>query len=169
MPLNRRRRIAGSERIQGRKSGRADLLEKRIGAVALDMITDGASNTIAIGEGTYEAAKTHIPIIPGNGSHQRSGTDPGFWAGVLPNSFDSANWADEIVQKKTDYFINLGGDDDSFASYHKGGAHFLFADGSVHFLSENIQSVPGTGLSYFRHGTLQKLGSRNDGQSIGQF
>jgi prepilin-type processing-associated H-X9-DG protein len=26
----------------------------------------------------------------------------------------------------------------SFGSYHAGGCHFVFADGSAHFLSENI-------------------------------
>jgi prepilin-type N-terminal cleavage/methylation domain-containing protein/prepilin-type processing-associated H-X9-DG protein len=45
-----------------------------------------------------------------------------------------------------------------FRSKHNGGAHFLLVDGSVHFLSENIDYV-----------TYQRLGGRKDGQTIGPF
>ena len=45
-----------------------------------------------------------------------------------------------------------------FKSRHSGGAQFLFADGSVHFVSENID-----------HLTYQKLGGRADGQLTGRF
>lgn len=33
---------------------------------------------------------------------------------------------------------NSGWFDAAFASYHPGGCHFLIADGSVHFLSQNM-------------------------------
>src|SRR2546423_4526 len=42
-----------------------------------------------------------------------------------------------------------------FKSQHRGGSNFVFVDGSVHFLSENID-----------HKTYQYLGCRNDGQSF---
>ena len=45
-----------------------------------------------------------------------------------------------------------------FKSQHTGGAHFLLCDGSVHFLSENIDYT-----------TYQKLGDRWDGYQIGEF
>lgn len=45
-----------------------------------------------------------------------------------------------------------------FKSKHVGGAHFLLVDGSVQFLSENIDHV-----------TYQRLGGRADGQPVGQF
>jgi prepilin-type N-terminal cleavage/methylation domain-containing protein len=45
-----------------------------------------------------------------------------------------------------------------FRSRHAGGAHFLLVDGSVHFISENIDYV-----------TYQRLGGRKDGQTIGPF
>jgi prepilin-type processing-associated H-X9-DG protein len=46
----------------------------------------------------------------------------------------------------------------AFKSRHVGGAQFLFGDGSVHFLSQNID--------WF---TYQKLGGRRDGQVVGNF
>ena len=44
-----------------------------------------------------------------------------------------------------------------FKSQHPGGAHFVFCDGSVHFLSENINYT-----------TYQRLGDRRDGQPVGE-
>jgi prepilin-type processing-associated H-X9-DG protein len=44
----------------------------------------------------------------------------------------------------------------SFKSQHKGGAQFVFCDGSVQFLAENIDYV-----------TYQRLGDRRDGNDIG--
>jgi prepilin-type processing-associated H-X9-DG protein len=142
-----------------------------IDAVAIKNITDGTSNTIAIGESAYLSATANDPIDPSLGHTGKSGSDPTFWAGPLPTTdFDSAaDPQDEMVLRKTSWFINLGGDDDSFGSYHSGGAHFLFADGSVKFLSETIHSVPDTGLNYSQHGTYQKLGGRADGQPVGDF
>jgi prepilin-type processing-associated H-X9-DG protein len=45
-----------------------------------------------------------------------------------------------------------------FKSRHPGGAQFVFADGSCHFLSETID-----------YATYQRLGDRRDGQSIGPY
>jgi hypothetical protein len=45
-----------------------------------------------------------------------------------------------------------------FRSHHEGGAHFLIGDGTVRFLSENID--------YF---TYQRLGGRRDARTIGEF
>jgi prepilin-type processing-associated H-X9-DG protein len=44
-----------------------------------------------------------------------------------------------------------------FASYHSGGAMFLFADGSIKFLSQNIDAE-----------TYQSMGDRADGKLIEQ-
>jgi len=46
-----------------------------------------------------------------------------------------------------------------FRSHHPGGAHFLMVDGSVHFLSENINHAD----------TYQALGSRADNDIVGEF
>jgi len=45
-----------------------------------------------------------------------------------------------------------------FGAYHTGGAHFAIADGSVHFLSQNIDLA-----------TYQSLAVRNDGLPVGGF
>jgi prepilin-type N-terminal cleavage/methylation domain-containing protein len=45
-----------------------------------------------------------------------------------------------------------------FRSSHTGGGHFLMGDGTVRFISENIDYM-----------TYQKLGGRRDGQPVGDF
>jgi prepilin-type processing-associated H-X9-DG protein len=57
----------------------------------------------------------------------------------------------DIAQNPT---LNSGG----FASHHTGGVHFLFADGQVKFIQENINPQ-----------TLQNLFIRDDGQVVGDF
>jgi prepilin-type N-terminal cleavage/methylation domain-containing protein len=81
----------------------------------------------------------------------------------------------------------------AFASRHVGGCHFTLADGSVRFVSENINhtsyhcrnigtatdchsGLPGTPgnpldepINFAKLGIYQRLGTRNDGQVIGDF
>ena len=45
-----------------------------------------------------------------------------------------------------------------FKSKHEGGAHFVLCDGSVRFLSENIDYV-----------NYQKLGDRHDNRIVDEF
>jgi prepilin-type N-terminal cleavage/methylation domain-containing protein/prepilin-type processing-associated H-X9-DG protein len=96
--------------------------------VGLRHITDGTSNTIAIGEDTYD------PQSPGNGNFGL-----GFaWA----HSVEACAVANFPINAKrpngTPYASNDWQGRNGFRSRHTGGAHFTLADGSVRFLSENM-------------------------------
>ena len=85
----------------------------------ISKITDGTSSTLMIGELTGAGPGTHS-------AH--------FWI-----THDIISTRDGINGPWT---IPGGGSfqfyDGGFSSYHPGGCHFTMADGSVHFLSENI-------------------------------
>lgn len=95
-------------------------------------ITDGLSNTIAAGERAWDGL---VHGVIGKGSVGRIGS---IWFGNLAgNRHDVISWCDPVLN--TDQRIN-GDHPNAFNSMHFGGCHFLFADGSVHFLSENIDN-----------------------------
>ena len=105
-------------------------------------IQDGSSQTILVGE-----------MSPGNGSlGWASGT-----RATLRNtgSFEPvpslALGQDQPAIAELSGSMAVGG----FSSYHTGGANFAFADGSVRFLSYNIEK-----------GLLKQLGNRADGEII---
>ncbi|MEC9002499.1 MAG: DUF1559 domain-containing protein [Planctomycetota bacterium] len=113
-------------------------------------ITDGTSQTIAMGEiipskshihrygwmhfnalWTATAAPINYPII-------------GLWERGYTGPRNCNHWQNQQT--------SMG-----FKSKHKGGAQFVFADGSVHFLPETIDYL-----------TYQRLGCRRDGEPIGE-
>ena len=118
-------------------------------------ITDGTANTIAFGEirpwcsfvqmiGYWRdngmRASTAAPInwdtCPGQGCWVPSNADP---PSAVCRCHHHRSWQAA----------------DGFKSQHPGGAHFLMADGSVHFLDENIDYV-----------NYQRLGDRHDGETV---
>jgi prepilin-type N-terminal cleavage/methylation domain-containing protein/prepilin-type processing-associated H-X9-DG protein len=101
-------------------------------------IRDGQSTTIAVGERATGVIR---------------GTEKGgaaSWAGVtspLNMTFSTtlpSDYADGVMGLTYGLINPISGANHQFSSQHEGGAHFLFCDGAVHFLSENMHSYLGT-------------------------
>ena len=116
-------------------------------SVTLKKIEDGTSKTIALGESAYVPAQNNWPVwIGGVGSDESAlfKTQP---PSVINCSIGPKVYGGQVI------------DDDCAFGWHSGdGAQFVFADGSVHFLSKSIEWI-----------TYQNLGDRADGQTIGTF
>lgn len=125
-------------------------------------VTDGLSNTIAACESSYvtgnRSAKwgnSGTPTSPGNAE------DWPIWLGA-PGS-------DECIRTNGRFSAPINAatspsnmfdaiNDDSAFSFHTGGAQFVFGDGSVHFLSENIENR-----------TYSNMHDISDGQVLGDW
>jgi len=103
-------------------------------------VTDGTTNTIAIGEGSYSRDLFGV-----------AGSDYPVWA-VGDYGGDEC-----CIRRTATPFGNLN-NDSSFFSQHSGGGHFAMADGSVRFISESINFT-----------TYMWLGGRADGHVVGEF
>jgi prepilin-type N-terminal cleavage/methylation domain-containing protein/prepilin-type processing-associated H-X9-DG protein len=111
--------------------------------------TDGGSNTLLLGESLIDqkpirdlnnwAYAAHGPLSPT----------------IIPINSMTDYWnADGCTVAPERYYRNYSVSE-GFKSHHPGGANFAFADGSVHFLNQNIN-----------HQTYQYLGCRKDGQAV---
>lgn len=116
---------------------------------SIDDISDGTSNTIAVGE-----------IRPKCSWHARDGwmhINSLWFATTCPINFPNCpgepGFVDGNCNAPHAWSCDMG-----FKSLHAGGAQFVLADGSVQFLSENID-----------YETYQMLGDRRDGRVIGAF
>jgi prepilin-type N-terminal cleavage/methylation domain-containing protein/prepilin-type processing-associated H-X9-DG protein len=115
-------------------------------------ITDGTSNTIAIGErrpqcGDHSAAYGWM----GSNSLWTATTAPINFP-TCPNEPPGNNGQHNC------YDFAVWQTSQGFKSRHPGGAQFVLADGAVRFLSETIDYL-----------TYQRLGDRRDGQPVGNF
>jgi prepilin-type N-terminal cleavage/methylation domain-containing protein/prepilin-type processing-associated H-X9-DG protein len=108
----------------------------RADKIGLSNITDGASNTLMLGEGTF--------LQNGNGTNYSQ------WMGT----WCAASTVNGINRPNSGAYYNGSG----FRSYHVGGAQFCMADGSVRFITENINLFV---LSY--------LGTKAGGDIVGDF
>ena len=142
-------------------------------------ITDGTSNVLAVGEVRYIPVGTD-PLGTAYGSnrqyiygHVTTGGGP-----LCSNNGYNNNglhvhvrWTREKINVPLLGALNP---ERSFHSLHVGGAQFLLADGSVRFLSENIDHtntnfVAGPSNLNGPYGTYQRLGAINDGQIVGDY
>ena len=123
-------------------------------AASIEQITDGTSHTIAMGE-----------VLPDCNfefwyrSWFRS--QPWYVGTAIPINFNTCRdrppGNDGSVRIDC-YSWNNWGTSAGFKSRHVGGAQFVFADASVHFISEDIDYT-----------NYQRLGCRRDGQSVEPF
>ncbi len=130
-------------------------------------ITDGTSNTIAIGE-----ASPDMSAIPAMGTvredNQPNQGRKDHWC-VGSDDIDTTNQGDmsEMLgstgvqmnyKKPAVATVEFAAYELSFGSRHIGGAQFCFADGSVRFLSENIDRT-----------VYSSLGTRDGGEVVSEF
>ncbi|MEQ1825198.1 MAG: DUF1559 domain-containing protein [Pirellula sp.] len=123
-------------------------------------IADGTSSTIALAEdvGRHDGMKSLYddPIVPGQKrSHWRwADPDNAFGVSFTPN-FHRNPWGGPATCPWIE--MNCGPNDELF-SFHSGGAHTVFCDGHVHFLTDNMDVQ-----------VLRALVTRADGEVIGEY
>jgi len=138
----------------------------RDSSVRMRDITDGTSNTIALGERAWELNNPTGSKLQCNGGNVFGTSVNNEQLTIRQNMGAGAVAMNSPVD-------NSGTDDCAygFASAHQGGAQFVLADGSVRFISENIDhQIEATGVGgSFDDTTFEKLLARNDGRVLGEF
>ena len=115
-------------------------------------VIDGTSNTILLGESSSSY---------GWSSSMKAG-----WGGIQPWTWGMYWYTDtrrlmldsKNIQFPINYRGSFGTNHTPYTSTHVGGAHFLLADGSVHFVSQNIDL-----------GLFKGLGTRAKGEVLGEW
>ena len=146
----------------GSNSGDFGMMHKNCegGGVKFQHVTDGLSNTIMVGESVYcssnVSASSRATVAP------TSFRDWPIWIGSGGQSDEAIRINgryNSVINARAGYQrMALAINDDNAFSYHVGGAQFALGDGSVRFVSENIDVV-----------TYDYLHDKRDGGIIGDF
>ena len=140
-------------------------------------ITDGTSNTLLIGERAWKIK--NITIGAGNAL----GFAPASSIAPYLNQQCRACLATIALPYwgLNQTVVNAAHQSRGYSSNHVGGVQFLLCDGSVRFISENIDHKPnsigippattggGHGGATFIDSTFERLTCRDDGQVVGEF
>ena len=130
--------------VTARQFSKADGMMAQLQGCRIRDVVDGTSNTLMVGE------------VTGGG---RGSYNSHFWVSqTLSDTYDGINGISTIPGGSPSWAGNsYAWRDASFSSFHPGGCHFLMADGSVQFLSENIASI-----------SLSALATRGGGEPISE-
>lgn len=121
--------------------------------VSLRDITDGSSNTLAVGERAYEIRGRNLKAAVIFGTNGDTGSSNG--QGQI-YSMAGGEWPINCT---------TGNCERGSSSEHTGGAHFLVGDGAVRFVSENIHHRNDNAINSL----YEYLFGRSDGNPVGEF
>jgi prepilin-type processing-associated H-X9-DG protein len=122
--------------------------------VGLNQMTDGSSNVIVVGE-------RYSPLEVNGEANNTKWFGPGTWVGAPNNHYHGPTMVMGEATNPINYNFNSQSNrpqSTGFGSLHSGGCHFLLGDGSVRFLSQNMDI-----------GTLRRLSRIADGAVAGDY
>jgi prepilin-type N-terminal cleavage/methylation domain-containing protein/prepilin-type processing-associated H-X9-DG protein len=130
-------------------------------------ITDGSSQTLCVGERAWRYDDLTVGAANALGFSAEV-CNPSSSANIKAAGLAAIGIGYDGINYSATNRIHQGR---GFSSNHVGGAHFLMCDGSVHFISENIdyQKNTVTTLPTPVTTTFARLLCRNDGQPVGEF
>jgi prepilin-type N-terminal cleavage/methylation domain-containing protein/prepilin-type processing-associated H-X9-DG protein len=129
-------------------AGQVRGMYNRLGArINMASVTDGLSNTILIGEVLPE---WHDHFWSGSWSHYNGGASHATTIVPINYPTDARTWCSPADRSFQNWNLSWG-----FKSRHTGGVNFVFGDGSVRFVRQNINMT-----------TYILMGCRNDGRPV---